>query len=125
MGVGIVRPGASVLTVTEEGKGRRTPESEYRVQYRGGLGIRNYGDAGHVAGVKVIDDTDDVILISHAGIIIRMRVADINSQSRYGTGVRVMRLDEGDRVVMVARTEGCAGESDHDAPADETEAPED
>ncbi len=125
VGVGIVRPGASVLTVTEEGKGRRTPESEYRVQYRGGLGIRNYGDAGHVAGVKVIDDTDDVILISHAGIIIRMRVADINSQSRYGTGVRVMRLDEGDRVVMVARTEGCAGESDNDAPADETEAPED
>jgi len=106
VGVGIVRPGASVLTVTEEGKGRRTPESEYRVQYRGGLGIRNYSHAGHVAGVKVMDDTDDVILISHAGIIIRMHVADINSQSRYGTGVRVMRLDEGDRVVMVARTEG-------------------
>lgn len=117
VGVGMVRPGASVLTVTEEGKGRRTPESEYRVQYRGGLGIRNYSAAGHVAGVKVIDETDDVILISHAGIIIRMHVADINSQSRYGTGVRVMRLDEGDRVVMVARTEREAAEDSEPEPA--------
>lgn len=105
VGVGIVRAGATVLTVTEEGKGRRTNESEYRAQYRGGLGIRNYGIKGHVAGVKVIDETDDVILISLEGVIIRMHVADINVQSRYGSGVRVMRLGEGDRVVTVARTE--------------------
>ena len=105
VGVGIVRAGATVLTVTEEGKGRRTNESEYRAQYRGGLGIRNYGKTGHVAGLKVIDETDDIILISLEGVIIRMHVPDINVQSRYGSGVRVMRLGEGDRVVTVARTE--------------------
>ena len=105
VGVGVVREGATVLTVTEEGKGRRTDVRDYRTQYRGGLGIRNYGSKGHVAGLKVIDDTDDIILISLEGIIIRMHVEDINVQSRYGSGVRVMRLGEGDRVVTVARTE--------------------
>lgn len=105
VGVGLVREGATVLTVTEEGKGRRTNVEDYRIQNRGGLGIRNYGDKGHVAGIKVIDETDDIILISLAGIIIRMHVADINVQSRYGSGVRVMRLGEDDRVVTIARTE--------------------
>ena len=105
VGCGILRQGATVLTVTEEGKGRRTPESDYRTQYRGGKGIRNYGSKGHVAGIKVIDASDDIILISLEGIIIRMHVEDINTQSRYGSGVRVMRLSENDRVVTVARTE--------------------
>lgn len=105
VGAGIVREGATVLTVTEEGKGRRTNESDYRVQYRGGLGIRNYGSKGQVAGIRIISEDDDVILISLSGIIIRMHVSDINTQSRYGSGVRVMRLGEGDKVVTVARTE--------------------
>ncbi|MEG1104350.1 MAG: DNA gyrase C-terminal beta-propeller domain-containing protein, partial [Oscillospiraceae bacterium] len=105
VGVGIAREGATVLTVTEEGKGRRSNISEYRTQYRGGKGIRNYGIKGKVANIKVIDETDDVIIISLEGIIIRMHVGDINVQSRYGSGVRVMRLGEGDKVVTVARTE--------------------
>lgn len=105
VGAGILREGATVLTVTEEGKGRRTRIEDYRVQKRGGKGIRNYGNRGTVAALKVIDDEDDIILISLAGIIIRMHVSDINVQSRYGSGVRVMRLDEGDRVATVARTE--------------------
>ena len=105
VGAGIVREGATVLTVTEEGKGRRTRIEDYRVQYRGGKGIRNYGEKGHVAGIRVISDEDDIILISLEGIIIRMHAGDINVQSRYGSGVRVMRLAEGDRVVTVARTE--------------------
>ena len=105
VGAGIVREGATVLTVTEEGKGRRTRMEDYRVQYRGGKGIRNYGEKGHVAGIRVISEEDDIILISLEGIIIRMHAGDINVQSRYGSGVRVMRLAEGDRVVTVARTE--------------------
>ena len=105
VGCAILREGATVLTVTEEGKGRRTKENEYRIQRRGGKGIRNYGTSGHVAGIKVMDETDDMILISLEGIIIRMHVEDINTQSRYGSGVRVMRLSENDRVVTVARTE--------------------
>ncbi|MEG1568650.1 MAG: DNA gyrase subunit A [Oscillospiraceae bacterium] len=105
VGVGIAREDATVLTVTEEGKGRRSNIAEYRTQYRGGKGIRNYGIKGKVANIKVIDETDDVIIISLEGIIIRMHVGDINVQSRYGSGVRVMRLGEGDKVVTVARTE--------------------
>ncbi len=105
VGAGILREGASVLTITEEGKGRRTLIEEYRTQKRGGKGIRNYGKKGHVAALKIVDLIDDIILISINGVIIRMHVSDINTQSRYGSGVRVMRLGEDDKIVTVARTE--------------------
>ena len=104
VGAGVVREGATVFTVTEGGKGRRSQLSDYRLQSRGGKGIRNYAQGG-VAGVKILDEDDDVILISQEGILIRMHAADINVQSRYGSGVRVMRLAESDRVVTVARSE--------------------
>ncbi|MBC5582328.1 DNA gyrase subunit A [Anaerofilum sp. BX8] len=105
VGMATIREGGELLTVTEQGLGRRTPIGEYRLQYRGGKGIRNYGGkGGAVAGVKVVDPQDDIILISLEGIIIRMHVEDINVQSRYAGGVRVMRLGENDRVVTVART---------------------
>ncbi len=104
VGVGLLREGATVFTVTEQGKGRRTNIEDYRIQRRGGKGIRNY-TRGTVAGIKVLDETDDIILISMDGVIIRMHAADINIQSRYGSGVRVMRLGETDKVVTVARTE--------------------
>ncbi len=105
VGMAIAREGGELLTVTENGLGRRTPLSEYRLQYRGGKGIKNYsGKGGAVAGVKVVDPEDDIILISLEGIIIRMHAEDIAVQSRYAGGVRVMRLGEGDRVVTVART---------------------
>lgn len=104
VGVGLLREGATVFTVTEQGKGRRTNIEDYRMQRRGGKGIRNYAK-GTVAGIKVLDDTDDIILISMDGVIIRMHAADINVQSRYGSGVRVMRLGETDKVVTVARTD--------------------
>ncbi len=105
VGAGILRDGATVLTITEEGKGRRTNIEEYRIQKRGGKGIRNYGIKGHVTALKIVDLDDDIILISTNGVIIRMHVSDINTQSRYGSGVRVMRLGEEDKVVTVARTE--------------------
>ena len=104
VGVGVCRPGATLLTVTEEGKGRRSLVDDYRTTKRGGLGIRNYAKGG-VAAVKIVDDTDDLILISANGILIRMHADDINIQSRYGSGVRVMRLGEDDKVSMVARVE--------------------
>ncbi len=104
VGAGVAREGATVFTVTEGGKGRRSQLSDYRLQSRGGKGIRNYAQ-GSVAGVKILDEDDDVILISQEGILIRMHAADINVQSRYGSGVRVMRLAESDRVVTVARSE--------------------
>ena len=104
VGVGVCRPGATLLTVTEDGKGRRSRVDDYRITKRGGLGIRNYAK-GRVAAVKIVDDSDDLILISQNGILIRMHADDINVQSRYGSGVRVMRLGEEDKVAMVARVE--------------------
>ncbi|MEG2054250.1 MAG: DNA gyrase C-terminal beta-propeller domain-containing protein, partial [Oscillospiraceae bacterium] len=82
-----------------------TKMDEYRLQYRGGKGIRNYGKQDLVAGIKIIDDIDDIIIISMEGIIIRMHAEDINIQSRYASGVRIMRLGETDAIVTVARTE--------------------
>jgi DNA gyrase subunit A len=122
VGMAVVRDGGELLTITEEGQGRRTPVEEYRSQYRGGKGIRNYnGKGGGVAGVKVVDEQDDIMLISLEGIIIRMHVEDIAVQSRYAGGVRVMRLGEGDKVVTVARTPRSEDEEDADLPAEEGE----
>ena len=104
VGVAVCRPGATLLTVTEDGKGRRSRIDDYRITKRGGLGIRNYSKGG-VAAVKIVDDSDDLILISQNGILIRMHADDINVQSRYGSGVRVMRLGEDDKVSMVARVD--------------------
>ena len=104
----LVSKGDMLFTVTEDGKGRLTDTDDYHIQNRGGLGSRNYDCAKRgvkVAGVKIVTDRDDVIMISEMGIIIRMHVSDIATQSRYGSGVKVMRLGEGDRVVTVARTE--------------------
>ena len=104
IGAGVCRPGATVLTITEEGKGRRSRIDDYRITKRGGLGIRNYAKGG-VAAIKIVDETDDLILISANGILIRIHASDINVQSRYGSGVRVMRMSEGDKVAMVARVD--------------------
>ena len=99
---------AKLLTVTENGKGRMTDASDYRLQFRGGLGIKNYDCASRntsVIGMRAVNDGEDAILISLNGIIIRMHVEDIATQSRYGSGVRVMRLAADDKVVTVARAE--------------------
>ncbi len=108
VGMCTLREGALLLTVTDDGKGRLSDPSSYRMQNRGGMGIRNYNcdvRKTFVTGVKAVDQTDDAIMISQSGIIIRMHVEDITVQSRYGGGVRVMRLGEDDRVVTVARVE--------------------
>lgn len=103
-----LREGASVMTVTTMGQGRRTPITEYRLQSRGGFGKINYKvneKRGEVAGVRVVDENDDLILIADDGVIIRIRVSDVNLMSRYASGVRVMRLAEGSRVVTFARAD--------------------
>ena len=94
------------LTVTENGKGRRSDIDTYRITARGGKGIRNYdASKDKVAAVKIVDDVDDVLLSSQEGIIIRLHVNEIPLQSRYGSGVRVMRLGENDKVMVLARTD--------------------
>ena len=120
VGMAVVKENAYLFTVTEEGKGRRTILSEYRTQNRGGKGVRNYGGEALVVGAISVQDGDDVILISAEGVIIRMHAEDIASQSRYGGGVRVMRLGEGDKVVTVARAER-ADEEDEEVNSEEVD----
>ncbi|HCR73216.1 MAG TPA: DNA gyrase subunit A, partial [Ruminococcus sp.] len=104
-----VREGASLLTVSDRGFGKRTPLDAYRVQSRGGLGLKNYkvsDEKGDVCGIKVVDETDDIILISDSGVIIRVRAADISLMSRYAAGVRIMRLNgDESRVAAFTRAE--------------------
>ncbi len=108
VGMSVVNEGGKLLTVTEDGKGRLTGVENYHTQFRGGKGVKNYEckNGRSVAGVKTVSsETDDAIIISQSGIIIRIHVEDIATQSRYGSGVRVMRVGEEDKVVTVARTE--------------------
>lgn len=108
VGLARLRDNATVMTVTDKGQGRRSEISEYGLQNRGGYGKINYkvSDAkGYVAGIKVVDDTDDLIMISDDGVIIRIRVSDVNIMSRYASGVRVMRLNENSSLVSIARAE--------------------
>ncbi|NLL40014.1 MAG: DNA gyrase subunit A [Clostridiales bacterium] len=113
IGAARIRAGGSVLTVTENGYGKRTPIEEYfrrggEPQRRGGIGLKNYQiteKTGKVAAMKVVDDDDDILLISDDGIIIRMDVSDINIYGRATQGVRLMRVPEGVRVISIARAE--------------------
>ncbi|HOV40619.1 MAG TPA: DNA gyrase subunit A [Oscillospiraceae bacterium] len=116
-----IREGASVLTVTEKGIGRRTDIGSYKLQNRGGMGILNYkvsDEKGFVCGIKVIDESDDIILVSAGGVIIRIRAKDIRLMGRYATGVKLMRIPEDDKVVAFTRTE-----HDEDAEIAEVEQP--
>lgn len=103
-----VREGASVLTVSEKGLGRRTDLDAYRIQRRGGYGMLNYkvsDEKGYVCGIKVVDEEDDIIMISDDGVIIRFRAADVRIMGRYATGVRLMRLSGENKVVAFTRAE--------------------
>lgn len=98
---------ATILTVTDKGLGRRSAVLSYRLQRRGGLGLKNYNvsdEKGYVVGIKTLGPDDDVILISLEGVIIRIRANDLRVMGRTATGVRVMRLGEEDKVVTFSRT---------------------
>lgn len=98
---------ATILTVTDKGMGRRCAVGSYRLQRRGGLGLKNYPvseEKGAVIGIRTLGPDDDVILISADGVIIRIRANDLRVMGRTASGVRVMRLGENDRVVTFSRT---------------------
>lgn len=98
--------GKTVLSITENGYGKRTPIEEYRITNRGGMGIRNYmvtDKTGPVVGMKVVDGTEDLLLVTAAGILIRTPVENIRVAGRSTQGVIVMRFkEEGDRVISLA-----------------------
>ena len=108
IGMCIPTDGFELLAVTENGYGKRTSLSEYRVQTRGGIGIKTYKCSevtGNVVGIYSVDDSEDIILITSEGIIIRISAADIRTIGRTTKGVRLMRLDDGVKVVSMGKTE--------------------
>ena len=110
VGAARAREGKSVLTITEKGYGKRTPVEEYRITNRGGLGIKNYqitDKTGKIVGVKVVDGTEDLLLMTQSGILIRTPVENIKETANRATqGVIVMRFKEdGDQVISMALAE--------------------
>ena len=98
--------GRTVLTITEKGYGKRTPVEDYRITNRGGIGIKNYAvteKTGKIVGIKVVDGSEDLLLVTQAGILIRTHVDTIRTAGRATQGVIVMRFkEEGDRVISLA-----------------------
>ena len=111
IGGALAKLGTMLLAITENGYGKRTPIEEYirsggEPQHRGGFGLRGYQiteKTGKAAGVKVVQEDDDILIISDDGTIIRMAAADVNVYSRTAQGVRVMRVSEGTKVISLAR----------------------
>ena len=116
-------PGKDVLTITEKGYGKRTPVEEYRITNRGGIGIKNYmvtDKTGKIVGVKVVDGSEDLLLVTQAGILIRTPVENIKvTNNRATQGIIVMRFkEEGDKVISLALAEHEAQE-EAEAPVEE------
>ena len=119
-----VEAGKTLLTVTENGYGKRTelpeylrtgPDGEKIPQSRGGKGLKNYNitpKTGRVAGCRVVGDTDDVMLIENGGVIIRVPASSINVYKRDVQGVIIMRIEEGNQLVSLERVEAIAEETE-------------
>ena len=108
VGMDLLHRGAEVLTVTEEGYGKRTPVEEYRRQTRGGKGLINLkvtDKTGPVVGIKVVHESQELMLISYDGLVIRMNVADISVYGRSSQGVKLMSTGENDKVASLATME--------------------
>ncbi len=121
IGMSTASEGEDLLVVTEKGYGKKTPLSEYKTQTRGGKGVTTYrisSTTGKIAGITVVTENDDVMLITSEGIVIRMKTSEISRIGRLTKGVRLMRLADDVSVVSVARTDE---EADEDT---ETVAPE-
>jgi DNA gyrase subunit A len=109
VGLCIARPDTALLTLCENGYGKRTRLEEYRAQSRGGLGLKDIQTTernGRVVDVAVVDDADDIVLITANGMIIRTRVAEISMIGRNTQGVKVMNLKPGDRLLAGAVVAG-------------------
>ena len=116
--------GSHLLTITENGYGKRTDVNEYSVHGRGGIGIKNYNvtqKTGKIAAVEMVDDSDDILVITDDATIIRMAVERISVLGRSTQGVRIMRLSEGSRVISIEKTESDGGD---DSAAEQEETAE-
>ena len=133
IGGALAKLGTMLLAITENGYGKRTPIEEYirsggEPQHRGGFGLRGYQiteKTGKAAGVKVVQEDDDILIISDDGTIIRMAAADVNVYSRTAQGVRVMRVSEGTKVISLARVPQEEDKNQTEEAAEETAEPAD
>ena len=133
IGGALAKLGTMLLAITENGYGKRTPIEEYirsggEPQHRGGFGLRGYQiteKTGKAAGVKVVQEDDDILIISDDGTIIRMAAADVNVYSRTAQGVRVMRVSEGTKVISLARVPQEEDKNQTEEAAEETTGPAD
>ena len=133
IGGALAKLGTMLLAITENGYGKRTPIEEYirssgEPQHRGGFGLRGYQiteKTGKAAGVKVVREDDDILIISDDGTIIRMAAADVNIYSRTAQGVRVMRVSEGTKVISLARVPQEEDKNQTEEAAEETTEPAD
>ena len=129
----LAKLGTMLLAITENGYGKRTPIEEYirsggEPQHRGGFGLRGYQiteKTGKAAGVKVVQEDDDILIISDDGTIIRMAAAAVNVYSRTAQGVRVMRVSEGTKVISLARVPQEEDKNQTEEAAEETTEPAD
>ena len=124
IGAGSTSAGTALLTITEKGYGKRTPVEEYTVHGRGGLGLKNYNvtdKTGKIADVLVVNDEDDILVITDDGTIIRMSAANISLLSRATQGVRIMRIMEGSRVICIEKTDREEDEAEEEASEDAPE----
>jgi DNA gyrase subunit A len=106
IGMAVVREGADILVASRNGYGKRTALDEYRVQSRGGIGIKTMnvtGKTGPVVGMRIVGDSDDLLIITTSGQIIRQAVRLIRRIGRSTQGVRLIRLDQGDQAASIAR----------------------
>jgi DNA gyrase subunit A len=104
----VVKPGGTLLTVSEKGYAKRTPLEEYRVQSRGGLGLKNLevtDKNGRVVGIAQVHDNEELLVITQQGKILRTPASEIRTIGRATQGVRVMELEGDDTVVSVALVE--------------------
>jgi DNA gyrase subunit A len=102
----VVREGGTMLTVAQNGYGKRTELEEYRLQSRGGVGIINIQTSdrnGKVVGIAYLHDDDEVMLISQQGMILRLKAGGVRTIGRATQGVRLIEMEEGDAVVSVAK----------------------
>lgn len=111
----VVQPGADVLIVTSLGYGKRTPVDEYRVQSRGGKGIKTLNVTkrnGHIVGLKVVSPDDDLMIITESGVLIRLHINEISTMGRYTQGVRLIRINEDEEVATLAKVEKSEDDND-------------
>jgi DNA gyrase subunit A len=118
VGMQLNTQGKDILIVSENGLGKRTPVEEFNVQNRGGKGVKCYKineKSGNVIGVKAVNETREIMLITTEGIIIRMKVSGISILGRVTSGVKLINLDEGIKVAKVAKVR----EEDLEEPTEE------